>query len=130
MKKILIVDDNVQSLLVSQKSLQQWLKTNAPYQCIIDIAHEPATVLLTKDVLSYDIIITDWSMPVMDGLTFITALKENGYKNKIILESGADIQEEEYAHLNMDITYFRKPIDPSEINKFIDAVIRRPYISL
>ncbi len=129
MVKILLVDDDPVYSIIANKILEIWFEKNNAYKYIIDIVLEPKTALLTKDILSYNIIVTDYHMPYMDGITFISVLKEKGYPNKIILASSERISEERYAHLNMDVTHVNLPLTMNWVHEFMDEWIRKQYPS-
>jgi len=128
MIKILLVDDLFFYIVNIQKKLLRYFDERKPGQVLIDIALEPGTVLQARNVLNYDIIITDNNMPDKDeGLVFISKLKELGYAKKIILWSGEEIPAEKYSRFCMDITFMEQPVDMQALYEFILNVLNRPY---
>lgn len=71
-----------------------------------------------------DIVVTDISMPCMDGIDVIRSAREEGISCKFIVVSGC--RQFEYAHtaLKYDVDdYILKPIDEQEINDALSKII-------
>ncbi len=73
-----------------------------------------------------DLVLADWSMPVMDGLTFAKKVRETGrHDNLIILmitaESEADL-EQARGYVN---AFLRKPVQNHVIEKMILSVVAK-----
>ncbi len=79
--RILIVDDNSLGLSARKSVLQE-------------LGHEVVTCSCPREALSlcaptsFDVIVTDYRMPDMDGVEFIRKLREQGTKVPIVLVSG------------------------------------------
>jgi CheY-like chemotaxis protein len=68
-----------------------------------------------------DIIISDVSMPKLCGLSFIENLKNNGCKiYNIALVSGYWTEKDISKAEKIDCTVFHKPIQPEELNRWLD----------
>jgi CheY-like chemotaxis protein len=68
-----------------------------------------------------DIIISDISMPVVNGLDFIETLREKGCKNKNIAMVSAYWTKENLARAKkLGCTVFYKPIRPTELHEWLD----------
>ena len=73
-----------------------------------------------------DIIITDITMPIMDGLELIQQIREKDTRVRIIIISGYD--EFEYARraISMGVDdYILKPIDDEELTKVLQRALER-----
>jgi CheY-like chemotaxis protein len=71
--------------------------------------------------LCSDIIISDVSMPIMNGLDFIETLREKGCKNdNIALISGFWTTKDISRAKKIGCTVFHKPIHPQELNEWLE----------
>ncbi len=80
-KRLLVVDDESLIILVFQRIL-----TAAGYQ--VEVAEDAEKALLMYGAEKYDLIITDFGLPKMDGLTLARLIKERSPRQPIILASG------------------------------------------
>lgn len=114
--KILIVDDNPENLLILEMLLK---KSN--YGVISANNGQEGLKMLKEQ--SFDLIISDILMPVMDGFQFCREVKEDESFRSIpfIFHTSAytDKKDEELAFkLGVDL-FIPKPVDPFEFNKII-----------
>ncbi len=79
--KILLVDDHKLGLAARRTVLEELGHT------VVTASNGQAAYELAK-ADSFDLLITDWRMPKMDGLELIRQLREEGYASPIILLSG------------------------------------------
>lgn len=79
--KILLVDDHKLGLAARRSVLEELGHT------VVTASNGQAAYELAK-ADSYDVLITDWRMPKMDGLELIRQLREEGYASPIVLLSG------------------------------------------
>lgn len=103
MKKVLIVEDEPMILEI-------WQELLATIECEAEVAKDGAVGLSKVTSNYYDLVITDYKMPVKDGTDLINYLGENHKDSKIILVSGFEIQEEELQELKVD-HFIQKPFD-------------------
>lgn len=73
-----------------------------------------------------DLVLADWNMPIMDGLTFSKKVRDNSlYKDLIILmitaESEADL-EQVRGYVN---AFLRKPVQNAVIEKMVLSVVAK-----
>jgi two-component system sensor histidine kinase/response regulator len=114
MKKILIVDDEPENIVaitdIFEKDKLPYELINAPSGCI-------ALKIIEKTIP--DLIITDWEMPVMDGVELIDILQQNEITKDIpvIMCTGVMTTSENlYTALKAGaVDYIRKPIDRLEL---------------
>jgi CheY-like chemotaxis protein len=78
-KRILVVDDGPEL----PKALRLMLTVSGGYK--IDIAAEGDSALSTFEAGKYDVVITDYKMPWMNGLQLAAAIKERSPRQPIIL---------------------------------------------
>lgn len=104
--KILIVEDSSDTRLLFQKILQR-----ENFQVFQAACGQDALYILDEG-LRPDVIILDYSMPDMDGVTFIQKLREypGRSKIKVTLVSGWDDLKAKAGKLGAD-SYIRKPIE-------------------
>ncbi len=112
--KILIVEDQITHQEVIMGILEEY-----GYECNVLSAYNGKTGLEIAIREAPDIIISDWEMPVMDGISFIKQLKENSETTDIpvimctgIMTSSENLE----TALNAGaVDYIRKPIDKLEL---------------
>lgn len=85
---ILLVDDNAHGLVARRSILEE-----LGYQVVSASTGQEALQLV--DQHHFDVIVTDYRMPAMDGVALIAALRRRQFANPIILLSGF------LAHLGM-----------------------------
>ena len=106
MSRILIVDDNAQNLYLTRYILEE----RGHY---IDEAHngEEAIAALTNN--SYDLILMDVQMPVLDGLTATRQIKAKHNTPIVALTAKAMVGDREIILQAGCDGYIEKPIDPA-----------------
>ena len=75
----------------------------------------------------FDLIITDYMMDVMDGITFSKKIREikGNSKTKIILLTAKHLEDDElYEVRKTELVYVNKPISPNDLHKKIMDTIR------
>ena len=129
---IAYIDDEVDFLTISEKIL---LKMNKSYN--IDVFQNPKDFLESyKEKNSfYDIIISDYEMPEMNGLTLLSEIKKNSTFKKppFIMVTGKGRDETIKEALNADVDYYiekSQDIDSlfSELNHFINKAMEKNLI--
>jgi CheY-like chemotaxis protein len=85
MISILLVDDDSDILEIIRLDLED------DPAFIVDISSTSTEALKKAQANRYDVIITDWRMPEMNGTQLIRALRADGCKSRIILYSGHNI---------------------------------------
>lgn len=113
--KILVLDDEENYAEMLQNLLQQ-------HRFIVDSATKPEKALEALREKGYDLVISDYKMPVMDGADFLQKSREIKPDLPVILVSGLMNTPELVKVANMSVTLvLEKPID---IGVFIDHVRR------
>jgi len=115
MKNVLLVDDNKLILL----ALSEWLRLNYGSFEILTAENgkEAVTILETTPI---DVLVTDLTMPVMDGFELLKYIRTNRPNTPVIVMTGSsDSDVEEKLHeLGFD-TCMRKPFEFKKIGERI-----------
>lgn len=83
--RLLVVDDAQE-----EASLYGWyLAKLKQYEVLIDYAENGLKGIEKLDKGQYDLVFTDYRMPVMDGLTFLGEVKKRGFQVPIVVLTGA-----------------------------------------
>jgi CheY-like chemotaxis protein len=85
MISILLVDDDPDILEIIRLDLED------DPAFVVDTCGTSAEALKKAQTSRYDVIVTDWRMPVMNGTQLIRALRTDGCRSRIILYSGHNI---------------------------------------
>ncbi|MBN2667883.1 MAG: response regulator [Bacteroidales bacterium] len=112
--KILVVEDNVFNQKVGQKLLNQ-------LGCTVEIAEngEIAVDLVSKN--SYDIVLMDVQMPVMNGLEATELIRSNGNNVPIIaMTANATVKDREICITSGMNNFLTKPIRKDELLKILE----------
>ena len=99
--RILLVDDNRDGLLVRRALLEE-------AGCTIDIAVNGEEGLKLFEASSFDVVVTNYRMPRMDGIELIQRIRRQNPNARVILLSG-----------------FVEPLGLTEENTGADAVIAK-----
>jgi two-component system response regulator MprA len=119
MQNVLIVDDDPKLLKMLQRTLvyenlNVLTATNGLEALPLVQAQQP------------DLIIVDWMMPKMDGLTFVQRLREEENKTMILMLTARDAIENRVEGLESGADdYLVKPFAPAELVARVHAMLRR-----
>ena len=117
--KILLAEDDknlgrlLQSLLKKENITTDWVEDGeAAYeQCYRD---------------GYDVLVLDWMMPKLDGVTLCRRLREEEYQGKILMLTARDSLDDKVAGLNEGADdYLVKPFEMAELLARLHALVRR-----
>lgn len=114
---IFILDDNEKVSRALHKSLKPLCKKTSAY------THpEEALAAMKKELSNWDAVITDYSMPVMNGLEFSGILRSLGYSKTIVLISG-NLNQDVQWYLDHGIVDFvlEKPVSVQEIEELLSS---------
>ena len=117
--KILLVDDEKNLLQITKLYLE---KNDSRFNISIATSAKIALNLLVKE--PFDIIISDYKMPVMDGLEFLAKVKEQEYDIPFIVFTGKGREEVAIQALNLGADYYlQKGGDPkSQFRELINLI--------
>ena len=100
MQRILLVDDDTDILEIIQLDLEDdpdnAIDTCSSSTKALDFAHDN----------KYDVIITDWRMPDLNGTEFVRTLREQGCKSSIIIYSGKGMDQDIREALDCGADYY------------------------
>jgi len=115
--KILVVEDDLVSRRLLQKTLEEW-----GYEVITATNGQEALDIFNRDDIK--LIIADWLMPVMDGLTLCRKIRSTGFSGYVyfILLTGKDKKEDLIEGLDAGADdYVAKPFDREELKVRVRA---------
>ena len=119
MPSVLIVDDDLKLLKMLQRTLvyenlNVFTATNGLEALPLVQAYQP------------DLIIVDWMMPKMDGLSFIQRLRDEENKTMVLMLTARDAIENRVEGLESGADdYLVKPFAPAELVARVHAMLRR-----
>lgn len=119
MKKILVVDDEVDITTILQASLQRMEGVT------VTIAHSGKQALALTAEHSYDLIILDFMMPEMDGPAVLKALRAQcGNDLRVAFLTARAMKADREALLALDVLdVLIKPFNPLELNEKVAALL-------
>ncbi|MGA1875717.1 MAG: response regulator [bacterium] len=121
--KILIVDDSSVMRKLVVKSLKQAGFDIDPVE-----ASDGQEALNKLDSMTVQLIISDWNMPLMDGLSFVKEIRENTNKKNIpiimLTTEGSMSKFEEALNCGVD-DYVTKPFTPEKLKRKIEKVLAK-----
>ena len=120
--KILIVEDES----AHQLALLDILEASGKVYDILSVFNGKEALAIAKKELP-DLILTDWEMPVMNGVDFILALKEDEQLADIpVIMCTGIMTSSEHLKTALEVganDYVRKPFDAIEVNARINAMM-------
>lgn len=117
MIRVLLVDDEPVILRSLEKLIHS---TDSGFRVIATAGNGKEGLRLLEEVAP-DVAIVDISMPVMDGLEMIRALRQSGLDTQIAILSGFGDFEYARQAMPLDVTeYLVKPIDPRTFPNFLE----------
>ncbi len=120
-KKILVVDDDTTFLLMLQSFLAK-----KGYET--EVNSNPIKALASLDKTKFDLILSDYRMPEMDGMEFLSAVSEKGISTPLILiTSYGDIKLAVKAIKQGATDYLTKPVNPDDLLALVQNVLSRKH---
>jgi CheY-like chemotaxis protein len=127
LQRILVVDDNTTNCRL-MKDLFDYMSI----ECTIALSGTDALQVLTEAHSNgryFDLIITDYQMPVMDGITLVRQIKSTlrDHPQPFILMLSSqerNLHKEEAEHLGIDM-FLAKPVKFGELNKLLTSIFEK-----
>ena len=117
--RILLVEDDETLIEVLPKLL-------AKYNYAIDTVTDGEQGWIYGSTYSYDLIILDWSLPKLDGISLCKRLRAHGYDTPILLLTARSTSQDKIRGLDAGADdYVCKPVDAEELAARIRALLRR-----
>lgn len=92
----------------------------------VDHALDGEEALMYADMNSYEVIILDWMMPVLDGIEACTRLRAKGFEGGILMLTAKDTLDDKIIGLESGSDdYLIKPFEYRELLARIKALLRR-----
>lgn len=117
MGAVLLVEDSSTMRKIISRSLRQ---ASLPVDQIFEAADGFEGLVQLESGNNIDLILSDINMPNMDGLDFVTAVRERGYKMPIVMlttEGGEDVIKEAIDRgANASI---KKPFTPEQLKGYL-----------
>lgn len=108
--KVLVIDDNAINNMVASKLLDSW-------QAVVDTAADGLAALEKIKSNTYDLVLMDLQMPVMNGFDAINEIRKMGYNMPIIALTANASEEEKRRILAIGGNdYLTKPFVPQELH--------------
>ena len=122
--RVMLVDDDARMRQVLARLLE-----TAGFRAVEEVS-DGQEALARLAAVHVDLIITDCCMPRMDGLAFVTALRNNGDLTPIIMLSGQDDPQLIVRAIRAGVNnYVPKPIHPENLFEKIWQTIGRPQVA-
>jgi DNA-binding response OmpR family regulator len=117
--KILLIDDD-------ETLVELLTKTLAEKSYAIDVAKDGEQGWIYGSTYAYDLIILDWSLPKLDGISLCQRFRSRGYSTPIMLLTSRHGSQNKIRGLDAGADdYICKPFDVEELSARIRALLRR-----
>ena len=117
--RILLVDDDQTLIDLLTRNLEQ-------QNYAVDVATDGEQGWIYGSTYSYDLMILDWSLPKLDGISLCKRFRAHGYANPIILLTSRDGSQNKVRGLDAGADdYICKPFDFEELAARIRTLLRR-----
>lgn len=122
MRRIMLVDDEPNVLKALQRLI---LRTMSGVR--VETFDDPRAALARAGEMGFDVVVSDYRMPVMDGTTFLTGVKDAQPDSvRLILSAQADMQALVEAINRAEIFRFlAKPWDDDDLVSTLQAALAR-----
>jgi two-component system, OmpR family, response regulator QseB len=117
--RILVVEDDVRIIKPIKEDLEH-------QQYVVDVAYDGEEAWELCSCEQYDLILLDWMLPKLDGITLCQRLRQGGYTGTIIVLTARGDKRDKLTGLDSGADdYIVKPFDIDELGARIRAHLRR-----
>ncbi len=117
--RVLVAEDDAGLRSVLARGLRE-------HGYVIDAVADGSEAVLYAQTYEYEVIVLDWRMPKVDGMTVLTRLRQRGTRTPILMLTARDTHADRVAGLDAGADdYLTKPFDFSELLARIRALQRR-----
>lgn len=117
--RILVIEDNHDVARQVSETLEEEL-------FLVDVAHDGEQGWFLGDTETYDAVILDLGLPILDGLTVLQRWRQNGNQVPVLILTSRDTWREKVAGLRAGADdYLAKPFELEEMLARTEALIRR-----
>lgn len=126
--KILLVDDDPMFLEISQTYLEVF------YDISSDVVESPLDALQKLENETYDVVVSDYEMPLMNGIAFLKALRDKKKNVPFILFTGRGQESIAFENQEKGVSYYlQKGGDPksqySKLSKHIQEISKKKSLN-
>jgi len=119
MTKVLLVEDE----LDLAQQVRDWLEDE---HYLVEVAHDGQSACDCLQFYNYDLIVLDWMLPKVDGLTICRQYRERGGSAPILLLTAKGSTEDKELGLDTGADdYLTKPFQLKELSARLRALLRR-----
>lgn len=124
--RYMLVDDEINILHALRRALQQHTREE---NLRIEIYTDPQEALARMHEVSFDIVVADYRMPLMNGIDFLKRVKDKQPDAVRLMLSSSDHFETAIGAINEAevFRYVTKPWDIAELRKIIELGLVRRY---
>jgi len=123
--KVLLVDDSgVMRKIISRALHALWIED------VVEAADGMEALETFGDGEGFDLIVTDWNMPNMNGLDFVTAVRAAGHRLPIIMITTETEKGQVIAAIQAGVNdYLVKPFDRESLMAKLERVCPNPQVA-
>lgn len=124
MRRLLLVDDDINVLHALQRSLRQ---CSFAASLRVDIFSDPLQALEYAREVEFDVAVSDFQMPQMDGITFLQRLRQlQPDVVRLVLSASTEFETVKRAINEAEVfRYIPKPWDLSDLQEIIPLALAR-----
>lgn len=120
--KVLLVDDSgVMRKIIARSLNSLWIDE------VIEAADGVEALEVFKDGEGFDLVLTDWNMPRMNGLELVQAIRAAGHKLPIMMVTTETEKEQVVKAIQAGVNdYLVKPFDQDMLTMKLERVLPNP----
>ena len=110
---VLVVDDSTVMRILIRRTIEEH-SPGAPVE--VTEANNGEEALAAVGKRTFDLVMLDWNMPVLDGLSFVKKVRGDGLEMPIIMVSAISDDASIFDACEAGVTdYIEKPVRPSDL---------------